>query len=70
MLLCLAHIVPGLLGQNLRNKLLGVFFSAEGPQGKNTFSKMIQNLAEATFNLGSAPRDEVALATVQDAEAQ
>jgi hypothetical protein len=39
-------------------KLLGVFFSAEGPQGKNSFSKMIQKLIEATFILGSAPQDE------------
>jgi hypothetical protein len=38
--------------------LLGVFFSAEGPQGKNSFGKMIQKLAEVTFSLGSAPRDE------------
>jgi hypothetical protein len=38
--------------------LLRVFFSAEGPQGKNTFDKMIQRLAEAIFNLGSTPRDE------------
>jgi hypothetical protein len=37
---------------------LGVFFSAEGPQCKNTFGKMIQRLAEATFNLGLAPQDE------------
>jgi hypothetical protein len=38
--------------------MLGVFFSAEGPQGKNTFGKMIQKLAEVTFSLGSAPGDE------------
>jgi hypothetical protein len=38
--------------------LLGVFFSAKGPQGKNTFDKMIQKLAEVTFSLGSTPRDE------------
>jgi hypothetical protein len=38
--------------------LLGVFFSAEGPQGKNTFDKMIQKLAEVTFSLGSTLRDE------------
>jgi hypothetical protein len=38
--------------------LLGVFFSAEGHQGKNTFSKVIQRLAEAIFNLGLAPQDE------------
>jgi hypothetical protein len=33
-------------------KLLEVFFSAEGPQGKNTFGKMIQKLAEVIFILG------------------
>jgi hypothetical protein len=38
--------------------LLGVFFSAEGPQGKNTFGKIIQRLAEAIFSLGLAPKDE------------
>jgi hypothetical protein len=38
--------------------LLGVFFFAEGPQGENTFGKMIQKLAEVTFNLVSTPRDE------------
>jgi hypothetical protein len=38
--------------------LLEVFFFAEGPQGKNTFDKMIQKLAEVTFNLGSTPQDE------------
>jgi hypothetical protein len=38
--------------------VLGVFFSIEGAQGKNTFGKMIQKLAEVTFSLGSAPRDE------------
>jgi hypothetical protein len=32
--------------------LFWVFFSAEGPQGKNTFGKMIQKLAKATFSLG------------------
>jgi hypothetical protein len=37
---------------------LGVFFSAEGPQGKNTFDKMIHKLTEVTFSLGSTPRDE------------
>jgi hypothetical protein len=37
---------------------LGVFFSAEGPQGKNTFDKMIQKLAKVIFNLGSTPRDK------------
>jgi hypothetical protein len=38
--------------------LLGVFFFTEGPQGKNTFGKMIQRIAEATFSLGLAPQDE------------
>jgi hypothetical protein len=38
--------------------LLRVFFSAEGPQGKNTFGKMIQKLAEVNFSLDSAPGDE------------
>jgi hypothetical protein len=38
--------------------LLGVFFSAEGPQGKNTFGKKIQRLVKATFSLGLAPQDE------------
>jgi hypothetical protein len=38
--------------------LLGVFFSAEGPQGKNTFDRMIQKLAKVIFSLGSTPRDE------------
>jgi hypothetical protein len=42
----------------VKGLLLGVFFSAEGPQGKNTFDKMIQKLAEVTFSLGSTPRDE------------
>jgi hypothetical protein len=37
---------------------VGVFFSTEGPQGKNTFGKMIQKLAEATFSLDSVSRDE------------
>jgi hypothetical protein len=37
---------------------VGVFFPAEGPQDKNTFGKMIQKLAEVTFILGSAPRNE------------
>jgi hypothetical protein len=41
--------------------LLGVFFSAEGPQGKNTFDKMIQKLAEVTFSLGSILQDEAQL---------
>jgi hypothetical protein len=34
------------------------FFSAEGLQGKNTFDKMIQNLTEVIFSLGSTPRDK------------
>jgi hypothetical protein len=38
--------------------LLGVFFFVEGPQGKNTFDKMIQKLAEVIFSLSSTPRDE------------
>jgi hypothetical protein len=38
--------------------LLGVFFSAEGLQGKNTFGKMIQRIAEATFSLDLSPQDE------------
>jgi hypothetical protein len=38
--------------------VLGVFFSAEGPQGKNTFDKIIQRLIKATFSLGLAPQDE------------
>jgi hypothetical protein len=38
--------------------VLGVFFSAEGRQGKNTFGKIIQRLAEAIFSLGLAPQDD------------
>jgi hypothetical protein len=38
--------------------LLGVFFSAEGPQGKNTFGKIILRLAEAILSLGLSPQDE------------
>jgi hypothetical protein len=38
--------------------VLGFFFSAEGPQGKNTFDEMIQKLAEVVFSLGSTSRDE------------
>jgi hypothetical protein len=38
--------------------VLGIFFSAKGPQGKNTFDKMIQKLAKVIFSLGSTPRDE------------
>jgi hypothetical protein len=37
---------------------VGVFFSTEGPQGKNTFSKIIQRLVKATFSLSLAPQDE------------
>jgi hypothetical protein len=37
---------------------VGVFFSAEGPQGKNTFGKIIQRLVKVTFSLGLAPQDE------------
>jgi hypothetical protein len=40
--------------------MLGVFFT-EGPQGKNTFGKMIRKLAKVTFNLGSILRDEAQL---------
>jgi hypothetical protein len=36
---------------------LGVF-STEGPQDKNTFSKIIQKLAEAIINLDSVSLDE------------
>jgi hypothetical protein len=38
--------------------LLGVFFSTEGPQDKNTFGKIIQRLVEAIINLGFASQDE------------
>jgi hypothetical protein len=31
---------------------LGVFFSAEGHQGKNTFGKMVRRFAEAAFSYG------------------
>jgi hypothetical protein len=44
--------------QNQQNQLLGVFFSAEDPEGKNTFGKMIQRIAEASFSLGLDPQDE------------
>jgi hypothetical protein len=37
---------------------VGAFFSAEGPQGKNTFGKIIQRLAEAIFSLDLVPQDE------------
>jgi hypothetical protein len=46
------------LSSTAKGVLLGVFFSAEGPQGKNTFDKMIQRIAEATFSLDLAPQDE------------
>jgi hypothetical protein len=42
----------------VKGLLLGVFFSTEGPQGKNTFDKMIQKLVEVTFSLNSTARDE------------
>jgi hypothetical protein len=42
----------------MKGLLFGVFFSAEGPQGKNTFSKRIQRIAKASFTLGLAPQDE------------
>jgi hypothetical protein len=38
--------------------MLGVFFSTEGPQGKNTFNKIIQRLVKVTFSLGLAPQEE------------
>jgi hypothetical protein len=38
--------------------LLGVFFSTEGPQDKNTFGKIIQRLAEATINFGFGSEDK------------
>jgi hypothetical protein len=37
---------------------LGVFFSTEGPQDKNTFGKIIQRPAEAITNLSFASQDE------------
>jgi hypothetical protein len=37
---------------------LGVFFFTEGPQGKNTFDKMIKRLADAIINIGFASQDE------------
>jgi hypothetical protein len=42
----------------MKGLLLGVFFSTEGPQDKNTFDKIIQRLAEAIINLGFASQDE------------
>jgi hypothetical protein len=38
--------------------LLGVFFSTEGPQDKNTFGKIIQRPVEAIINLDSASQDK------------
>jgi hypothetical protein len=38
--------------------VLGVFFSTEGSQDKNTFGKIIQRLAKAIINLGFASQDE------------
>lgn len=35
-----------------------VFFSIEGLQDKNIFSKIIQSLAEAIINIGSASQDD------------
>jgi hypothetical protein len=37
---------------------LGVFFSTEGPQDKNTFDKIMQRLAEAIINIDFASQDE------------
>jgi hypothetical protein len=37
---------------------LGVFFSTEGRQAKNTFDKIIQRLAETIINLGFASQVE------------
>jgi hypothetical protein len=34
--------------------VLGVFFSAEGPQDKDAFGKMIQRPTEAVISFGSA----------------
>jgi hypothetical protein len=38
--------------------LLGVFFSTEGSQDKNTFSKIIQRLVKTNINLGFASQDK------------
>jgi hypothetical protein len=38
--------------------VLGIFFSTEGPQDKNTFGKIIQRSVEAIVNLDSASQDE------------
>jgi hypothetical protein len=35
--------------------LLGVFFSAEGSQGKNTFDRKIQKLTKVIVSFGSTP---------------
>jgi hypothetical protein len=37
---------------------VGVYFSTEGPQDKNTFSKIMQRLAEAIINIGFDFQDE------------
>jgi hypothetical protein len=44
--------------QHREGATVGVFFSTEGPQDKNTFGKIIQRLAEAIFSLSLAPQDE------------
>jgi hypothetical protein len=51
--------------------VLGVFFSTEGPQNKNTFGKIIQWLADVIINLGFASQNEDCVqATLPNAEAQ
>jgi hypothetical protein len=52
--------------------LLGVFFSTEGPQGKNTFDKNDTKACRSYLQprLSSSRRSSIALATVQDAEGQ
>jgi hypothetical protein len=40
------------------NFLLGVFFTSEGSQDKNTFGKIIQRPTKAIINLNSASQDE------------
>jgi hypothetical protein len=42
----------------VKGLLLGVVFSAEGPQEINTFGKMIQRIVEDTFSFSLAPQDE------------
>jgi hypothetical protein len=42
----------------VKGLLFGVFFSTKGPHDKNTFGKIIQRLAEAIINFGSASQDE------------